>query len=124
MTVDLIQTKYLLAPLTIAKSQQSAKNKYSTSAEKGLLDFLFVIVQADERENCELSSANCMEAISSLTSVLRMRCAVKAAVPHKIKGKSKQYDPKKRTKLEAMHQLIETGIILHSTKSYHPEIPW
>ena len=50
MTVDLIQTKYLLATLTVAKSQQSAKNKYSTSAEKGLLDFLFVIVQADERE--------------------------------------------------------------------------
>ena len=49
MTVDLIQTKCLLAPLTVAKCQQSAKNKYSTSAEKGLLDFPFVIVQADER---------------------------------------------------------------------------
>ena len=40
------------------------------------------------RERCELSSANCMEAISSLTSALRTGCAVNAAVFTRSKGKA------------------------------------
>lgn len=48
MTVDLVQTKYLLVPLAVAKSQQRAKNKYSAGVERGLLVFLFVTVQVDE----------------------------------------------------------------------------